>query len=152
MDKTQPVIRTSCGEVRKIKGRWFLQISEEDENLAWIGYTDHCTTDTCIVRHNGKYGIYSLPDMADGGYFIEPPKRRCLDDEPFPYDEIKVSGMDGRFYGMMAYRIGKQWGASYFYFVPAEDCVDKWDFVPCRYSSMEEALKHLPAWENPFER
>ena len=108
MDKTQPVIQISCGEVRKIKGRWLLQISKEDENVAWIGYTDHWTTDTCIVKHNGKFGIYSLLDLSDYGYFIEPLKRRCLDEAPFPYDEIRISGMDGSFYGMMAYRKGEK--------------------------------------------
>lgn len=152
MDETQPVIQISCGEVRKVKGRWLLQISKEDENIAWIGYTDHWTTDTCIVKHNGKFGIYSLIDLSDYGYFIEPPKRRCLDEDPFPYDEIRISGMDGSFYGMMAYRKGNKWGASYFYFVPAKDCVDKYDVVPCNYSTMEAALRHLPSWRNPYDQ
>ena len=151
MDKTQPVIQISYGEVRKVKGKWLLQISKEDENIAWIGYTDHWTTDTCIVKHNGKLGIYSLLDLSDYGYFIEPLKRRRLDEDPFPYDEIRISGMDGSFYGMMAYRKGIKWGASYFYFVPAKDCVDKYDIVPCIYSTMEAALGHLPSWRNPYD-
>lgn len=151
MDKVQPAIQISCGVVRKIKGRWLLQIFKEDDNVAWIGYTDHWTTDTCIVKHNGKFGVYSLLDLADCGYFMEPPQRRSLDEDPFPYDEIKVSGFNGSFYGMMAYRKGERWGASYFFFVPAEDRVDKSDVVPCKYPTMEAALRHLPSWRSPYD-
>lgn len=150
LDETQPEIYTSCGNVKKVKGHWLLQISKEDENLVWIPFTDHWTTDTCILRHNGKYGIFSLLDMSDYGYFIDPAERRSLDEDPFPYDEIRVSGMNGSYFGMMAYRKGRRWGASYFYYVPAGDRVAKWDVVPCRYSSMEEAVRHLFSWENPY--
>ena len=52
---------------------------------------------------------------------------------------------------MIACRKGAEWGVMLFIFVPSEDCVRKYDIVPCQYSSMEEALKHLPIWRNPFE-
>lgn len=151
LDETQPEIHTSCGIVKKVKGRWLLQISQEDDNLVWIPFTDHWTTDTCILRHNGKFGVYSLLNMSDYGYFIGPVERRSLDEEPFPYDEIRVVGMNGSYFGMMAYRKGRKWGASYFYYVPVGDCVAKDEIVPCQYSSTEEVVKHLLSWKNPYD-
>ena len=58
--------------------------------------------------------------------------------------------MNGSYFGMMAYRKGRKWGISCFYYVPIGDCVAKDEIVPCRCSSMEEALKQLPSWKNPF--
>ena len=151
LDEKQPEIQTSCGKVKKVKGQWLFQISKQDENLVWIPFTDHWTADTCILRHNGKYGIFSLLNMSDYGHFVNPAERRSLDEKPFPYDEIKICGMEGNYFGMMVYRKGNRWGASYFYYVPVGDYIGKSDFVPCRCFSMEKVLGHLLSWKNPYD-
>lgn len=145
-------IQTSCGEVKRVKDKWlFHPTNTGDKNIVEIPYTDHWTIDSFLIRHNGKYGIYSLPDMGDFGNDGNL-KWVGLDEEPFPYDEVRVQGMHGGFYGKIAYRKDGKWGIMHFFFIPSQDRVDKYDIVPCEYSSLEEAAKHLPVWENPFDR
>ena len=147
----QNFISTTCGDVGLIKGEWMFQPTKnEDENLRWIPFTDHWTADTLVLRHAGKYGIFTLPNMADYGNDGSL-MWKSLDKEPFPYDELKIKGMTTCYYGMMAYRIGKKWGVSVFMYNPSEDCVEMERLVPCQFSSAEEAEGHLSSWRNPFD-
>ena len=146
----QNLIKTTCGDVALIKGKWMFQLTSEDENLRWIPFTDHWTCDTLALRHEGKYGIFTLPNMADYGNDGSL-KWKSLDKEPFPYDELRIIGMTTCSYGMMVYRIGKKWGGSVFMYNPREDCVEMEMLAPCQYSSEEKAKSHLSSWRNPFD-
>ena len=143
-------IKTSCGDVALVKGEWMFQPTNEDENLRWIPFTDHWTYDTLALRHEGKYGIFTLPNMADYGNNGSL-MWRALDKEPFPYDELIIKGMGACYYGMMAYRIGNKWGVSVFMYNPSQDCIEMERLVPCQFSSAEEAERHLSSWRNPFD-
>ena len=145
----QNFIKTTCGDVALIKSKWIFQLTSEDENLRWIPFTDHWTCDTLALRHEGKYGIFTLPNMADYGNDGSL-MWKSLDKEPFPYDELRIIGMTTCSYGMMVYRIGKKWGGSVFMYNPREDCVEMERLAPCQYSSAEEAERHLSSWRNPF--
>lgn len=157
------VIQTSCGEVTKVKDKWFFRFtSNDDKDVVDIPYTDHYATDTLLVRHNGKYGVYSLPNNwvfdkyvrpnLESYSFDGPTYWMALHEESFPYDEVIILGMHLDFFGMMAYRIGKKWGIMYFYSSLAEECVGMREIVPCKYPTIEEAERHLLSWENPFDR
>lgn len=159
----QSVIQTSCGEVRRVKDKWFFRFTtNEDKDLIDIPYTDGRIVDTFLIRHNGKYGIYSIPGNRDFDDYVKPNLENysydgpcywmALHSEPFPYDEVKVRGMNGYFYGKIAYRIGKKWGIMFPFYIPSEECVGVNTVVPCEYDSVAEAERHLPVWENPFDR
>lgn len=147
---THDIIQTTCGDLEKIDGTWMFHPIKEDENLAWIPYTDHWTCDTLILKNDEKYGLYTLPNMADYGN-NGTLKWKGMDTEPFPYDELRIKGMRANYYGMAAYRIGNKWGITNFQYNNIKDCIEKEDIVPCHFSTPEEAEKHLPTWWNPFE-
>ena len=133
-----------------IKGEWMFQYTDDDENLKWIPFTGHWTYDTLVLRHEGKYGIFTLPDMTDYGNDGSL-MWKAIDKEPFPYDELKIKGMTSHNYGMMEYRIGDKWGISTFMYNPSRDCIEKEESVPCQFPSAEDAERHLPSWRNPFD-
>lgn len=146
----QRIIRTPCGDVARIKDAWWFQPTSEDKNMAWTPFTDHWTCDTLILRHNEKYGIFTLPNMADYGNDGSL-MWKGLDIDPFPYDELKIKGMRANFYGMIAYRIGNKWGIYNLLYNSHEGCIMKEVVVPCQFSTAEETEKHLPSWWNPFD-
>lgn len=157
------VIQTSCGEVTKVKDKWFFRFtSGDDKDVVDIPYTDGHTTDTFLIRHNGKYGVYSLPSDYIFDSYVNPNlKSYCYDgptywmalhEDPFPYDEVKIVGMRYNYFGMMAYRIGNKWGIMYFYDTTEDGYVEMREAVPCKYPTLEAAGRQLLAWENPFNR
>ena len=157
------VIQTSCGEVTKVKDKWFFRFtSGDDKDVVDIPYTDGHTTDTFLIRHNGKYGVYSLPGKSDYDNYITPNLVNysydgpcywvALHEESFPYDEVKVLGLHGDFFGLLAYRKGKKWGIMNLHYIPCEECVGMYSIIPCEYPTLEAAGRQLLAWENPFNR
>ena len=150
VEDNKVLIETSCGNVERIKDVWYFQPTSEDDNLCWIPFTDHWTYDTLILKHEGKYGLFTLPNMADYGNNGSL-KWKSFDKEPFPYDEVKIKGMGAGYWGMMAYRIKKKWGISNFLYSPHDGCVLMVRVVPCSFASLEEAEKHLASWRNPFQ-
>lgn len=142
------IISTTCGNLKIIKGVWMFQPNDEDKDIVWTPYTDHWTCDTLVLKHNGKYGIFTLPNMADYGN-DGTLMWRGLDTEAFPYDELRIKGMTGQYYGFIAYRIGTKWGIYNFFFNRQMDCMEKGEIVPCKYPSLEEAERHFPSWRNP---
>ena len=168
----QEIIHASYGDVIKVNDIWFAHIDKGGDDLIQIPYTDHMEhLDTLLLRYNGKYGIFTLPGDYNGyGEEFKPmPIERALDylrnkyndcimdyvaldDEPFPYDDVRICGMDFDFFGLMAYRKGTKWGVLYFFYVPADGGVGKLELAPCRYSSFEEALSKTLVWMTPSQK
>lgn len=126
----------------------------EKADLYAIPYTDHGTWDTFVIRHKTcegiKYGIYSLPHLCDMGYdgtqeWIGQSKHA------FPFDEVKVLGMNINYYGFIAFRIGKRWGIINPIYNVSKDRVDFELAVPCKYASLSMAEAQIIKWRTPFE-
>lgn len=146
-----PIIITPAGTIENKRNFWFFNYTLQTEDVREIPLGDGGKVDTLIVRHNGKFGIYTLPNLSDYGNdgsleWIS------LDEAPFPYDEIQVLGMNGNDWGFIAYRIGEKWGIYLVYYVFQRDCVGFSKIVPCKYSSIEEAIHQFPTWRDPFKK
>lgn len=143
------LVMTSAGKVEKRGDIWYFNYTMNSDDIEDIPFTDHWTIDTLIVRHNGKFGIYTLPGLSDYGNdgsleWIS------LDEAPFPYDEIHVLGMNAAYWGFIAYRIGDKWGINRAFYSPTGYCIKFTEAVPCEYLSVGEAIDQLPTWRTPF--
>ena len=153
-----------CGQIVNSDGVWKFNTGDKPvsepyttlhvvnhEDVAEVAYTDHFTPDTLIIRHDGKYGVYSLPGLGDYG------NDGTLEwisqsEEAFPYDEVCVLGFNMRYFGFIAYQIGNKWGVDSAIYAPLEDRVIFETLLPCEYLSLAEAEKELPKWRNPYEQ
>lgn len=142
-------IETTCGKIEERDGRCFFHLTNENENLCFVPFTDHWTYDTFIMKHEGKYGIFTLPNMADYGNngTLE---WVSMNKEPFPYDDVRIKGMRANYFGQIAFRIGEKWGIDNFLYDRHDDCIVKIPLVQCNYSSLAEAEKELSQWIDPF--
>lgn len=144
-------ITKKCGIVFKEGGKWLFHPSDFDsDDIRAIPFTDHWTVDTIILRHQSRYGIFSLPNLGNYGNDGSL-KWECMTDEPFPYDKILVIGAESVGFTLIAYKIGKKWGINYMMYTPSDDRVFLCPMIPCEYKSLAEAEKHLLTWYNPYK-
>ena len=152
-----------CGQIVNSDGVWKFNTGDKPvsesyttlyivnhEDVAEVAYTDHFTPDTLIIRHDGKYGVYSLPGLGDYG------NDGTLEwisqsGEAFPYDDVRVLGFNMRYFGFIAYRLGNRWGVDSAIYAPLKDRVIFESLLPCKYSSLAEAEKEMPKWRDPYD-
>lgn len=151
------------GQVVKSEGLWRFNTGDKhvatdistihfikQGNVSAIPFTDHWTPDSIIIRHEDKYGVFSLPDLGDFG---NDGTLEWINSEPeaFPYDEIKIIGFGAQAYGLLAYRIGKNWGINAAFYAPSDDRVVFSGIVACDYPTIEAATEKLESWRDPFQ-
>lgn len=168
--KPQPVLPTKpvtiqkniVGQVEKADGVWRYNTGEapkakkvstihfiENGNIAHVPFTDSVlNTDVLVIKHDGKIGVYSLTPIGTIIY-PAPAQWLCTTDDPFPYDDIRVLGMNRQQYGYIAFCIDGKWGVDKAYYSYNEDRVFFKNKVKCDNDSFEAAIAKI--WKKPFD-
>lgn len=162
-------------KVFKSNGVW--QYSENPDEIAKGVFEDSVEYDevlvaeisdwhishVCILRSNGKLGIYNLHHFIrsivdDLGTWCSPTA------EPFPYDEVKYCAFPDDYpneYGLYAFRIGEKWGVIKITtrdYKSQETFDDEYPWskrrlvLPCEYASLADIEQKLGIkydWRNP---
>ena len=121
----------------------------EKNNVCPISYTDSVLhSDVLVIKHDGKIGIYSLTPI---GTILNPSPAQwlCTTNEPFPYDDIRVLGMNRQQYGYVAFCTDGKWGIDKAYYSNNENKIIFMNKVKCDNDTIEQAIVKL--WRNPFK-
>jgi hypothetical protein len=161
---TKPVTiqKNIVGQVEKADGLWRFNTGDapkakkvstihfiENGNIAHVPFTDSVlNTDVLVIKHDGKIGVYSLTPIGTIIY-PAPAQWLCTTDDPFPYDDIRVLGMNRQQYGYIAFCIDGKWGGDKAYFSYNEDRVFFMNKVKCDNDSFEAAIAKI--WKKPFD-
>lgn len=161
---TKPVTiqKNIVGQVEKADGLWRFNTGDapkakkvstihfiENGNIAHVPFTDSVlNTDVLVIKHDGKIGVYSLTPIGTIIY-PAPAQWLCTTDDPFPYDDIRVLGMNRQQYGYIAFCIDGKWGVDKAYFSYNEDRVFFMNKVKCDNDSFEAAIAKI--WKKPFD-
>jgi hypothetical protein len=138
--------------------------SEEYDEVLIADITDWHITHVCLIRLNGKIGIYNLHHLSqstiDCGTWCSPTA------EPFPYDEVKYCAFPEDYpneYGLFAFRIGEKWGVikittreyeSQEVFDEEYPLSKRRLVLPCEYASLADVEQKLGAkydWMDPID-
>ena len=162
-------------KVFKLNGVWYysedpdeiakgvFEDSFEYDELLVAEISDWHISHVCILRSNGKFGIYNLHHFIrsivdDLGTWCSPTA------EPFPYDEVKYCAFPDDYpneYGLYAFRIGEKWGVIKIAtrdYKSQETFDDEYPWskrrlvLPCEYASLADIEQKLGIkydWRNP---
>lgn len=160
---TKPVTiqKNIVGQVEKADGLWRFNTGDapkankvstihfiENGNIAHVPFTDSVlNSDVLVIKHDGKIGVYSLTPIGTIIY-PAPAQWLCTTDDPFPYDDIRVLGMNRQQYGYIAFCIDGKWGVDKAYYSYNEDRVYFTNKVKCDNDSFEAAIAKI--WKKPF--
>jgi hypothetical protein len=100
-----------------------------------------------VIKHEGKIGVYTL-SFISAILNQGPPQWICTTEEPFPYEESHVLGMNMKYYGYIAYRKDGKWGIDKAYYSNNENKIVFMNKVKCDNDTIEKAIVKL--WKNPF--
>jgi len=147
VEKADGVWRYNTGDAPKAKKVSTIHFIESG-NIAHVPFTDSVlNTDVLVIKHDGKIGVYSLTPIGTIIY-PAPAQWLCTTDDPFPYDDIRVLGMNRQQYGYIAFCIDGKWGVDKAYFSYNEDRVFFTNKVKCDNDSFEAAIAKI--WKQPF--
>lgn len=121
----------------------------EKDNVCPISYTDSVLhSDVLVIKHEGKIGVYSLTPI---GTVINPTPAQwlCTTNDPFPYDDIRVLGMNRQQYGYIAFSKNGKWGIDKAYYSNIENKIIFMNKVNCDNDSFEAAIAKI--WKKPFD-
>ena len=166
----QPVLPTKpvaikkkiVGQVEKADGIWRFNNGDatpatqittihfvEEADICALCFTDSCiNNDVYVIRHEGKIGVYTLSFISTI-LNQRPPQWICTTEDPFPYEEIRVLGMNMKYYGYIAYRKDGKWGIDKAYYSNNENKIFFMNKVQCDNDTIEQAIVKL--WRNPFK-
>lgn len=149
MDK---IFKTSSGIVELIDGNWTIVPNGNDDDISWQNFTDRFPYDFAVIRHESKYGLFYVSDMAPT-YLgnTNPPLISFDKDTPFPYDEILIKGSELHEIMIIGYRIGGQWGIDNLFFDRNSGTICRCVLASCKFLSLHDAEESCLSWKYPFE-
>ena len=166
----QPVLPTKpvaikkkiVGQVEKADGIWRFNNGDatpanqittihfvEEADICALCFTDSCiNNDVYVIRHEGNIGVYTLSFIST---ILNqcPPQWICTTEDPFPYDDIRVLGMNRQHYGYIAFSKNGKWGIDKAYYSNKENKIIFMNKVKCDNDTIEQAIVKL--WRNPFK-
>ena len=144
-------IITTSGKVEMKNNQWVIVPDMSSKDIRPLHFTDRYPYDCAVIRHDSKYGIFYVSDMTPHYYGnINPPLVSFDKDDPFPYDEVRIKGVDIQEIMMIGYRIGDYWGIDSIYFDIKKQTLGRNSLVSCTFSTLLEAESFCLSWNSPF--